>query len=127
MKFVKASVVAATLLAGSATAFADVIENVNFSYTDPTAGNLTASGTLMFDATTGQALGGNGSINSSLFVATNGTTPLGTQSMTLVTASSTNINGGPYADGSFQWQDSDGTNILADTAFSFSPPLVDSN
>jgi hypothetical protein len=117
MKVVKLSVAAAMLLVGSATAFADTVENVNFTYSDPTAGNVT----------TGQVLAGTGSLNSSLFVATNGTTPLGTQAITLVTASSTNINGGPYADGSFQWQDSDGTNIVADTAFSLTAPYVDTN
>jgi hypothetical protein len=121
------SLIAACSLLGSSAALADTLETLNFSFTDPNAGNMMASGTLTVDLTTSQALSGNGSLNSSLFVASDGITPLGTQSITLVTASSTNINGGPYPDGSFQWQDSDGTNLLADTSFSSAAPYVDSN
>ncbi len=55
--------VAASLLAGSA-ANADTIQDFNFDYSDPSQGNLTASGTLVVNLTTGQVLSGTGTINS---------------------------------------------------------------
>lgn len=118
---------AVVLTLGASAARADVIESVSFSYTDPNAGNLTASGTLLVDTTTGQALSGSGILNSTLFVESDGVTPLGDQNITLVTASSTNIVNPNPAGGGFLWQDSDGTNIQADTAFSTTSPYVDSN
>lgn len=104
---------------------ADTIGSYSFSFTDPNAGNLVASGNLTVDLTTNQALSGTGSINSNLFVQSDGVTPIGTQGMSLVTASSTNIRA-VYADGSFLWTDSDGTNLQADTYFTPTTPYIDS-
>ncbi len=129
--------VAASLLAGSA-ANADTIQDFNFDYSDPSQGNLTASGTLVVNLTTGQVLSGTGTINSSLFVnpgTVAGTqTPIGTMSMNLVTwanCSSTSTNcaqppgvSGTYPPGAFQWSDSDGTDLSADTNFSVKAPYV---
>jgi hypothetical protein len=116
----------ALLLFQSLPAAADTIETIDFTYQDPTAGNLIASVNLEYDATTGQALSATGTINSSLFVESNGVTPLGAQSMFLVTATSPLIINSSPAGGGFLWQDSDGTNIQADTAFSPLFPYVDS-
>lgn len=127
MRLLTGFVAVAGLLASSAV-FADTIETLNFTYTDPNAGNLMAAGTLLFDATTGLALSGNGTLNSTLFVASDGVTPLGTQSMFLMTPSGPKINTPPgTAAPAFQWQDSDGTNILADNVLSLSFPYVDIN
>lgn len=126
-----------SLLAGSA-ASADTIQDFNFTYSDASQGNLTASGSLVVDLTTGQALSGSGTINSSLFVnpgTVAGTqTPIGTMSMNLVTwsnCSSTSTNcaqppgvPGVYPPGAFQWSDSDGTDLSADTNFSPTAPYV---
>lgn len=131
------SMAAMALVVGSA-ANADTIQDVNFTYSDPGQGNLTASGTLVIDVTTGQALSGTGTINSSLFVnpgTVAGTqTPIGTMSMNLVTwanCASTSTNcaqppggGGSYPPGAFQWSDSDGTDLSADTNFSLAAPYV---
>ncbi len=69
MRFLTAGSIATCTLCGSSVVFADMIEAVNFSFTDPNAGNLVASGTLAVNLTSSQALTGSGSINSSLFVA----------------------------------------------------------
>jgi hypothetical protein len=118
--------VAAAALFGSSAALADNIEAFTFSFTDPSAGNLAATGILNVDLTTSQALSGSGSINSSLFVGSNGVTPLGTQSMSLVTSSNRGQNNVDSL-GGFLWTDSDGTNLTADTNFTATAPHVDSD
>jgi len=119
-------IVIASVLFGSSAALADTIESFNFTFTDPNAGNLQATGTLNVDVTTSQALAGSGIINSSLFVASNGVTPLGNQSMSLVTSSNRGQNNVDSL-GGFLWTDSDGTNLTADTYFSATAPYVDSD
>lgn len=118
--------VAAILLAGlgASVASADTLENVDFSFSDASAGNLSAFGVLTVDVTTGQALSGSGTITSSLFAPT---IPVGTsQSMILVTSSNRGENDVDSL-GGFLWTDTDGTNLTADTNFSLSAPYVDSD
>jgi hypothetical protein len=112
----------------SPPAMADIVENVSFTYTDPAAGNLMASGTLAFDTTTGQLLSGTGTVTSTLFLTPSGS-PLGPQSMTLVTLASPNIrNIDAYGPGTFMYVDSDGTQLFpVDTSFSLTAPYVDTN
>jgi hypothetical protein len=114
MQLLKTGVVIAAILLGSSAALADTIETVDFTFSDPNAGNLSASGSLTVDLTTDQALSGSGTINSSLFVGSDGMTPLGTLNMSLVTSSNIGHNGVDSM-GGFLWQDSDGTNLQADT------------
>jgi hypothetical protein len=115
----------AVALSINVPANADIVDVVSFNYADPNNGNLTASGSLTVDVTTGQALSGAGSIYSDLFV-TPANISLGTQSMTLVTSSNRGQNNVDGL-GGFLWTDSDGTNIQADTAFSLSAPNVDAD
>jgi hypothetical protein len=106
----------ASAVFGPTAAMADTIELFDFSFDDPNAGSLMSSGSLLVDVTTDQALSGSGTINSSLFVGSDGMTPLGTLSMSLATSSNighNNVDGM----GGFLWQDSDGTNLQADTHF----------
>jgi hypothetical protein len=112
----------------SASAMADNVETVDFTFTDPTAGNLMAFGTLILDATTDQVLSGTGTISSTLFFNASGSL-LGPQSMTLVTVASPNVrNIGAYGPGTFMYVDSDGTQLYPlDTSFSLTAPYVDSN
>jgi hypothetical protein len=117
MRLLAVGVLAAGALLGSAAAFADNIEVVDFSFADPSARNLVASGSLNVDLTTSQALSGSGTINSSLFVASNGVTRLGNQSMSLVTSSNRGQNNVDSL-GGFLLTDSDGSNLTADTSFS---------
>jgi len=117
--------IAAALMAVSATAFADTLNVIDFTFTDPNAGSLVANATLTVDLTTGQALSGSGSIDSSLFV-TPDNVPLGPQTMTLVTSSNRGQNNIDSL-GGFLWTDSDGTNLQVDTAFSLTSPYVDSD
>jgi len=120
-------VLAGVFFAASLPARADTIEIVNYTYADMAAGGLVANVSMTWDQTTGQALSASGTINSSLFVQSDGVTPLGPQSMFLVTANSTSpVIRATYADGSFLWQDSDGTNLQADTKFGTTFPYVDS-
>jgi hypothetical protein len=113
-------------------AAADTIEDVNFTYTDPDSGNLTATGTLTVDVTTDQALSGSGTITSSLFVnAGSPPTPMGARSFFLVTLANCAATSGNCvipspSGGTFQWADSDGTNLSGDTYFSLSAPYVSS-
>jgi hypothetical protein len=123
----KNSIFIATALLGASAAMADTIESFNFTFDDPSAGNLMSSGSLLVDVTTDQALSGSGTMNSSLFVGSDGMTPLGTLNMSLVTTSNIghdNVD----SSGGFLWQDSDGTNLQADTFFNPSAsPSVDSD
>ena len=117
---------ASCALLGCVAASADNIQIYSFQFTDPSAGNLQASGTLDVDLTTDQALSGSGTINSNLFVESDGVTPLGNQSMSLVTSSNRGQNDVDSL-GGFLWTDSDGTNLTADTYFSGTAPYVDSD
>ncbi len=126
MRLLTVGFLAAAALFGSSAASADTIAVLNFGFTDPSAGNLVASGTLNVDLTTSQALSGAGNINSALFVASDGVTPLGNQAMSLVTSSNRGQNNVDSL-GGFLWTDSDGTNLTADTAFGASAPYVDSD
>jgi hypothetical protein len=125
MKCFANCIVAAAILA-SPTAFADVYQTYDFTFNDPNAGNLVSSGTLYVDTTTGTVLSGSGSINSTLFHASDGVTLLGTQSMSLVTSSNRGQNNVDGL-GGFLWTDTDGTNLTGDTNFSASAPYVDSD
>jgi hypothetical protein len=98
---------AASVVFGSSAVLADTIESFNFTFIDPNAGNLHATGTLSVDVTTSQALSGSGTINSSLFVGSDGMSPLGNLSMSLATSSNIGHNGVDGL-GGFLWQDSDG-------------------
>lgn len=129
--FLSACVLASLPLCATIAA-ADTIDDVNFNYTDPGAGNLTATGTLVVDVTTGQALSGSGTLTSSLFVnAGTPPTPMGARSFTLVTLSNCAATSGDCvipspSGGTFQWQDSDGTNLAGDTSFNLTSPYVSS-
>jgi hypothetical protein len=126
--FIRFLIVGITGFLISASAMADNVETVDFTFTDPTAGNLTASGTLILDVTTDQLLSGTGTISSTLFLNASGAL-LGPQSMTLVTAASPNVrNIGAYGPGTFMYVDSDGTQLYPlDTSFSPTAPYLDSN
>ena len=129
--------IGACLLAGScfgtSIAAADTIDDVNFTYSDPNAGNLTATGSLIVDVTTGQALSGSGTINSSLYVnAGSPPTAIGNRPFFLVTlgncpttTSNCGMPGGLGSGGEpFTWRDSDGTDLPGDTSFSLTNPYV---
>jgi hypothetical protein len=130
MKLKVAILLAAGLGVLPSIAVADTLDLLSFTYTDPANGNLTASGNLTFDATTGYVISGSGTVNSSLFVnaapcapCATPPTPIGTRSMTLFTATNytsmtgnaVNLGGGVY-----QIADSDGTNLTFDNKFSLS-------
>jgi hypothetical protein len=124
------------LVAGPLVAGADTIEDVNFTYTDPANGNLTATGTLVVDVTTDQALSGSGTLNSSLFVnAGTPNTPMGNRSFFLVTTSNCAATSpncvipSPFSGSStFAWADSDGTQLPGNTYFNVnSSPYVSSD
>ncbi len=121
------------LVGGPTIAVADTIDNVNFTYTDPNSGNLTATGTLTVDVTTDQALSGSGTITTSLFVnAGSPPTPMGPRSMVLVTPSNCAATTAAFkcsvsGNNINNWADSDGTNLNGDTTFNpSSAPYVSS-
>jgi hypothetical protein len=120
-------IVVTAALFGAMPAFADTIQSYEFTFNDPNAGNLMSSGTLVVDLTTDQATAGSGTINSTLFVGSDGMTQLGTLNMSLVTSSNIGHND-VDSSGGFLWQDSDGTNLQADTYFNpTGSPVVDSD
>lgn len=103
-------------------AAADTLDTLDFTYTDAANGNLTATGTLIFDATTGYVINGSGTVDSSLFVTPGSSPPteIGPQSMTLFTAAnyaSMTARPGIVGGGVYQVQDSDGTNLTFDNLF----------
>lgn len=126
MRFLTRVVLAVCALLASSAVLADTIQTFDFTFADASVGNLQASGALSVDVTTDQALSGSGTINSSFFVASNGVTPLGDQSISLVTSSNRGQNNVDSL-GGFLWTDSDGTNLTADTNFSPTSPYIDSD
>jgi hypothetical protein len=122
-------VLAVVLTAGVPLAARAAMVDVNFTYTDSSAGNLVATGTLTVDTTTGQALSGSGTLTSDLFLNDGTLTPMGPRSFFLVTpancaATSSNCGLDSSLGGTFHWRDSDGTDIGADTIFNLASPNV---
>jgi len=99
------------LIAGPSVAAADTI--YDWTYTD---GSVSATGTL--DVSNGQALSGTGTITSSAYLG-------GSESLTLLTASSPGVD--DLGNGNFSYRFGGGTDLIGDTIFNSGDPWVSTN